>query len=281
MKVCVLASGSRGNCILVQTGATRILIDAGLSARQTDRRLGQLGLKGEDIDGVLIGHEHGDHIRGLEVLARKWSFPVFMNRATADAVVEQTSLTGKIRIFTNGQSWTLGDLGIEAFPVYHDAQDPVGFSIRHEGIKLVVATDLGMASRVVRQACRGARVIILEANHDRSLLVEGSRPWSLKQRIKSSRGHLSNEEAGELLSRETDHNLTDVFLAHLSRDCNRPELALRVIKEKLKAVKRENVRIRLTYQDRISEVVEVREEIIAVPRESAPSTYSQMALPLS
>lgn len=280
MKICVLASGSRGNCILIQSETTRILIDAGLSARQTLRRLEPLGLKGEDIDGILIGHEHGDHTRGLRVLARNVDLPVFMNRATADAVVEKAPLSAKIRIFTNGQPWTLGDLMIEAFPVYHDAQDPVGFSISNERVKLVVATDLGMATRVVKQACRGARVIVLEANHDRSLLVEGSRPWSLKQRIKSSRGHLSNEEAAELLSRETDHNLTDVFLAHLSRDCNRPELALGVVGEKLRSANRGHVRIHLTYQGRISEMVEVKGKPITRSPEPSPPVHSQMALPL-
>lgn len=281
LKVCVLASGSRGNCILIQTPATRILIDAGLSGRETLRRLGQLGLKIADIDALLIGHEHSDHTRGLDVLARKHNCSIFMNRATADALAEGGVLGGKVRIFTNGQAWALGDLTIVPFSVFHDAQDPVGFTVQQGTIKVMVATDLGLPTKLVKEKLKGARIVILEANHDHTLLMAGRRPWSLKQRIKSSQGHLSNKAAAELLAGETDNSLSDVFLAHLSQDCNRPELALRVVGEGLKKAGKGHVRLWLTYQDRISEVVEAADEK-ASARPSVPVSPlpDQLSLPL-
>ncbi len=265
LKVCVLASGSQGNCSLISTSSTRILIDAGISGRDTIRRLAQLGLAVEEIDAILIGHEHTDHVRGLPVLAGRYARPVYLNRATADAAASLLVKAAAVKIFTNGQSWDIGDLTVLPFSVFHDAQDPVGFVIRHGPHAVTVVTDLGTPTRLVRERLRGSRVVILEANHDPALLMNGDRPWSLKQRIKSSQGHLSNEDAGELLARETDDSLTDVFLAHLSRDCNRPEAACRVVTECLWKAGKKRVRVRLTYPDRISDVVEVADE---PPRES-------------
>lgn len=257
LKVCVLASGSRGNCIYIATTTARILIDAGISGRDTARRLDLLGVSVEEIDAILVGHEHIDHTRGLPVLSGRYGLPVYLNRATADAAAGQLSRARSIKIFTNGQSWEIGDLTILPFSVFHDAQDPVGFVIR-QGIHIItVVTDLGMPTRLVKERLKGARMVIMEANHDPDLLMNGDRPWSLKQRIKSSQGHLSNADAAALLAEETGNLLTDVFLAHLSRDCNRPEEARQVVVERLRKAGKGQVRVRLTYQDRISEVVEV------------------------
>ncbi|MFH1037383.1 MAG: MBL fold metallo-hydrolase [PVC group bacterium] len=260
LKVCVLASGSQGNCTFIATSSTRILIDAGLSGRRTIERLAQLRVAVEEIDAILVGHEHADHVRGLPALAGKYARPVYLNRATADAAVAALEKAATVRIFTNGQSWEIGDLTVLPFSVFHDAQDPVGFVIRQGPHAVTVATDLGTPTRLVRERLRGSRVVILEANHDPALLMNGNRPWSLKQRIKSSQGHLSNEDAADLLAEETDASLTDIFLAHLSRDCNCPESARRVVTERLRKAGKPAVRVRLTYPDRISDVVEVGDE---------------------
>lgn len=260
LKICVLASGSRGNCTFISTPSTRILIDAGISGRETIRRLGLLGVAVEEIDAILVGHEHTDHTTGLPVLAGRHGRPVYLNRPTADAAAGKLEKARSIRIFTNGQAWEIGDLTILPFSVFHDAQDPVGFVIHRGPHSVTVVTDLGMPTRLVKERLKGARVVILEANHDPDLLMNGNRPWSLKQRIKSSQGHLSNDAAAKLLAEETDGTLTDVFLAHLSRDCNHPEEARRVVMERLRKAGKEKVRVRLTYQDRISEVVEVDDE---------------------
>lgn len=257
LKVCVLASGSRGNCILIQSSETGVLIDAGLSGRETLRRLDQLGTRIEEVEAVLVGHEHGDHTRGLRILARKYGRPVFMNRETAEALGDPDL---EPNIFTNGRPLAIGDLTVLPFSVFHDARDPVGFTVQAGTIKVTVATDLGMPSRVIADKLKGARIVILEANYDHSLLMNGGRPWALKQRIKSSQGHLSNQAAADLLSGETDENLTDVFLAHLSRDCNRPDLAVRAVEGELKRTGKGHVRVRVAYQDRLSEVVEAVEK---------------------
>ena len=278
-RICVLASGSSGNCTLVQSEACRILIDAGLSGRETARRLKQVGLAIEDIDAILVGHEHGDHVRGLDILARKHRRPIFMNRGTAEAVDRPRGGAWEIRIFTTGQAWTLGDLSITPFPVFHDALDPVGFSILRQETTVVIATDLGMPTTVVKDKIRSARVVVMEANHDPTLLMNGNRPWSLKQRIRGTQGHLANEDAADLLASETGDDLSDIFLAHLSQDCNRPDLALGAVKNRLQERGRAHVRVWLTYPDRISEVVEIGEAAPSALRPAPARSSSQLHLP--
>lgn len=260
MKICVLASGSRGNSTLIATSHTRLLVDVGLSGKETARRLSQLGIVPDELDAILIGHEHSDHVQGLPVLAGRHGIPVYINRDTARAAEKKLLRARTVKIFTNGQSWEIGDLTILPFSVFHDAQDPVGFVVRQGEISVLVATDLGMPTRLVKERLKGNRVIVLEANHDPDMLINGSRPWRLKQRIKSRQGHLSNETAARLLAEDTSDSLTDIFLAHLSQDCNHPEKALKVIREHLEKKGRGHIRVRLTYQDRISEVVEVSDE---------------------
>ncbi len=265
LKVCVLASGSKGNCTLISTPTTRILIDAGLSGRETARRLSLLDMLPEELDAILIGHEHSDHIQGLPVLAGRYGIPVYINRDTARATEKKLTRARTVKIFTNGHSWEIGDLTILPFSVFHDAQDPVGFIIRQGEISVLVATDLGVPTRLVKERLKGNRVVVLEANHDPDMLMNGDRPWRLKQRINSRQGHLSNQAAAELLANETGDSLTDIFLAHLSQDCNHPEKALQVVREHLEEKGRGHIKVRLTYQDRISEVVEITDETIPEP----------------
>ncbi len=270
LKICVLASGSRGNCTLVASPSARILIDAGLSGRRTVECLAGLGIAVGEIDAIMVGHEHSDHVRGLAALAGRHRLPVYLNRETAEAAAGHIPARAEVKIFTNGQPWEIGDLEVLPFSVFHDARDPVGFVIGWRGQEVTVATDLGTPTRLVRQRLRGCRVAVLEANHDPGLLLNGTRPWRLKQRVNSSRGHLSNRAAGDLLAAETGPNLTDVFLAHISLDCNRPERARREVREALKRAGKEHVRVRLTYQDRISEVLEIFDAPPPAPAEETP-----------
>ncbi len=265
MKVCVLASGSKGNCTLIATPTTRILIDAGLSGKETARRLSQLNILPEELDAIMIGHEHSDHIQGLPVLSGRYGIPIYINRDTARATEKKLARARSVKIFTNGHPWEIGDLTILPFSVFHDAQDPVGFIVRQGEISVLVATDLGVPTRLVKERLKGNRIVVLEANHDPDMLMNGNRPWRLKQRINSRQGHLSNQAAAELLADETSDTLTDIFLAHLSQDCNHPDKALQVVREHLERRGRGHIRVRLTYQDRISEVVEITDETIPEP----------------
>jgi phosphoribosyl 1,2-cyclic phosphodiesterase len=234
----MLGSGSAGNCALVESASTRILVDAGLSARQITQRLMQIGRNLSDIHAILLTHEHSDHIRGLSVLCKQHAVPVYANRPTAEATASyiEPNHAGRIswRLISNGHAFDVGDLNIEAFSIPHDAQDPVGYVIRHGDRSIGFATDLGHVTRLVVERVRSADLLVMEANHDVKMLQEDTiRPWATKQRILSRHGHLSNEAAatfaGEILSDRLQH----LVLAHLSRDCNCPKLARQVVNNRL------------------------------------------------
>ena len=231
----VLGSGSAGNCALVETEHTRVLVDAGLSARQIVSRLALLGLQPDQIAAVLLTHEHGDHVGGLEVLCRRWDVPIYTNALTADALRNAGQLPNhrNWRLFQTGRDFALEDLEIQNFPVPHDAADPVGFVFNRAGAGLAVLTDLGQVTKLVFTRVRHVTTLYIETNHDGPLLQQDTkRPWSVKQRILSRHGHLSNDAAataiGEL--RESGAPLERVVLGHLSRDCNRPDLAVGAVR---------------------------------------------------
>lgn len=219
MRVCLLASGSRGNSTLVEVDNCRLLIDAGLSGKETQRRLAQLGLCGDNLDAILVTHEHQDHVAGIGPLARRHNIPVYIDSRTLAA----TSRIGKIPNlceFDAGDSFEFGNLFISSFSTTHDAVNPVGFTIdSHEG-KIGYATDLGTATRLIVDCLQHCRVLILEANHDEQMLLDGDYPWSLKQRIRSRHGHLSNLQARKLLEDVGWDGLEALFLAHLSEENN-------------------------------------------------------------
>jgi phosphoribosyl 1,2-cyclic phosphodiesterase len=229
MKISVLASGSSGNSILIACGTTDVLIDVGLSGRQLAMRLTAIGKSIEEIDAVLISHEHTDHIKGLRFIEKRTAIPVYLNSATSRAVADRGFEMSRIKIFSNNAPFTLGEITVIPFSVMHDAADPVGFSLSTGEVKATIATDLGHATHLVKEMMRDSHAIVIEANHDPQLLLDHSRPWALKQRIKSRQGHLSNESAAELLGEVATKNLRAVFLAHISRDCNRPDLGLATV----------------------------------------------------
>lgn len=246
----VLGSGSGGNCTYLECGETRLLVDAGLSARQIRQRLATIGRSPESLTAIIITHEHGDHIAGLSVLGPKLRIPIYCNRLTKDAIEEHLPVAMDYRVFTTGCSFEIGQVGIDTFSVPHDASDPVGFMFHAAATTVGVVTDLGYATKLVLERIRCANVLVFETNHDVKMLQENPhRPWSLKQRILSRHGHLSNEAAADAISQIMSADLKHLFLGHLSRDCNRPELAHQVMQTRLQQVGAHHVALTLTHQD--------------------------------
>ena len=225
MRVCLLASGSKGNSILVESGQTRLLIDAGLSARELRKRLDAVGVEAESLDALLITHEHGDHVRGLGPLVRQLDLPVYLQTDLAGKLAD-VGKPGCVREFVDGEEFTLKDLTVRPFAITHDCLAPVGFTLNGEQGKVGVATDLGVVTRLVTDCLQDCRALVLETNHDEELLRDGPYPWKLKQRVRGNHGHLSNNAGSELLKNLLWNGLETVFLGHLSETNNRPELAV-------------------------------------------------------
>jgi phosphoribosyl 1,2-cyclic phosphodiesterase len=228
----VLASGSRGNSALVCSSRTRVLVDAGISCRETFKRLKAAGEDPHQLSAVVITHEHSDHVAGLAVLARKLRIPIFMTgtthqawaRAERDSAGELPAVP-QLEIFNAGHSFQIGDIAVTPFTIPHDAADPVGFTFRAEGVKLAIATDLGYLPPNVCDHLRGSDVLLMESNHDLEMLRVGPYPWSVKQRVMSRVGHLSNHALADFFADEYDGSASYIVLAHLSEQNNHPELA--------------------------------------------------------
>lgn len=220
----VLASGSRGNAILIASERTTLLLDSGLSGRELARRLDGAGSSPNRLNAILVSHEHRDHVQGIGVLSRRYQLPVFLNRGTLEALPETVGTLAATQLFQTGRPFTIGDLNCYAFPISHDAAEPVGFLVEHNGSRLGVCTDLGVATQLVKTRLIACQGLILEANHDPGLLQNGPYPWHLKQRIKSRHGHLSNLESCALLEQLHHDKLQAVVLAHLSEINNRPDI---------------------------------------------------------
>lgn len=237
MRLTILGSGSSGNCAYLETEETRLLVDAGFSARQIRQRLASIGRAPECLHGILITHEHSDHVQGLLGLADKLGLPIYCNRPTRDAIAFATGGRFDWRLFATGNSFEIGDLSVDTFSIPHDAQEPVGFLIRTTAANFGFVTDLGHVTRLVLERVRAAHVLLLESNHDVRMLQEcPRRPWSLKQRILGRHGHLSNEAAADAVAELMSADLRQLYLGHLSRQCNTPELARCVVSARLDAL---------------------------------------------
>lgn len=224
----MLGSGSAGNSALVATDHCKILIDGGLSARQLVLRLEQCGVTPEQLDGVLLTHEHGDHVSGLEVLCRKFAVPIYCNALTAEAIRCDNGLDRhrNWRVFRTGADFSICDIVVQSFPVPHDAVDPIGFAFHAGSGGLGLITDLGYATKMVVERLREVHTLVIETNHDEKLLQnDPHRPWPVKQRIQSRHGHLSNAAAATVIEQLLPGKIERVVLGHLSRDCNTPALA--------------------------------------------------------
>ena len=249
VRLTILGSGSAGNCAYLETDDVRILIDAGFSLRQIRQRLALIGRAPENLTGILVTHEHSDHVQGVLGLSQKLHIPIYCNRPTQEAMEYQNGAKLGCRLFSTGGSFEVGDLGVETFSIPHDAQDPVGFLIQTPAGNIGFLTDLGHATRLVLERVRRANVLVLEANHDIKMLQDcPHRPWSLKQRILSRHGHLSNEAAAEATEQIMSPDLRHLFLAHLSGECNHPELARRILDQRLQKVGATHVHLEVTSQ---------------------------------
>jgi phosphoribosyl 1,2-cyclic phosphodiesterase len=240
VSVSVLASGSRGNCAVVCSSSTRILVDAGISCRETFKRIKAVGDDPHSLSAILVTHEHADHVYGLRTLAKKLAIPIFMTGAThqawARSVREETGEKPEIaqlETFSSGHSFQIGDISITPFTIPHDAADPVGFTFRAEGVKVGFATDLGYLPPNVCHHIRGCDLLVIESNHDLEMLRGGPYPWAVKQRVMSRVGHLSNEALADFFSGDYDGVARYVVLAHLSEQNNHPEIARRAAEKAL------------------------------------------------
>jgi len=230
---CPLASGSKGNCIYFGTKKTKILIDAGLSGVATKKKLEEINVDLKEIQAIVISHEHTDHIDGLKTLAFRYGLPVFANSDTAKGIYSALGQCPKFKIFTTGEKFTIGDIDIHPFSIQHDTADPVAFTLKANGFKIGICTDLGFPTTLVRSHLKECDYLMVEANHEPSMVYASSRPQIYKQRVLGRSGHLSNEECAILLSEVIDENLKHIHLAHLSQECNAEATALEVVKKKI------------------------------------------------
>ena len=224
LAICMLASGSKGNATYISNGDTSILIDAGLSGVELQRRLAARNLAPEHLDAIIVTHEHSDHVQGVGILSRRFKLPVYISQNTHRASPRLGRLHAT-HSFECGQTFQISNLTVHPFSISHDAEDPVGFTIGQNGATIAIATDLGIATSMVKEHLKHCSLLILEANHDSQMLENGPYPWPLKQRIKSRTGHLSNTSSKILLEELQHENLQYVILAHLSEINNTPQLA--------------------------------------------------------
>lgn len=235
LEVCTLASGSSGNCLLVRAGRTSLLVDAGISCRRIVNALKALGVEPGSLSGVLVTHEHSDHIAGLATLTKQFRLPVYASRGTGWELCRRIAFVEDlIQPFAPGERFQAGDLEVVGFPTSHDAADSVGYVLSDGEKRAVVATDLGYVTPEAERAARGADLLVCEANHDVEWLRSNSRyPYPLKARILGDRGHLSNEAGAELAWAAVEGGARTVVLAHLSHENNTPARALEVVGDSL------------------------------------------------
>ncbi len=227
MKLCVLGSGSKGNATYLESGGTRILIDAGMSGIELQRRLSTIGVGLQDLDAIIVTHEHNDHVHGVGVISRRANIPVHANQATFSAASKTVGKLYSYNEFETGVTFQIRDLEIHPFSISHDARDPVGFRIADGKAVFGYCTDTGKVSQLIRRRLADCQALVIESNHDIEMLQNGTYPPYLKQRIRSSQGHLDNKEASLFLRDLLHAGLEHVVLAHLSEENNDPDIAYR------------------------------------------------------
>jgi phosphoribosyl 1,2-cyclic phosphodiesterase len=255
----MLGSGSTGNSLFLKGGKTRILIDAGMSCLRIKQRLKAIGESLADIQAIIITHEHADHMRGIGVICRQFDIPVYLTPDTR-AHANRFLLYNETLHSFDGNPFQLGDLSIEAFMVPHDAADPVGFVVTRGAIRVVVATDVGTVEMGLPDRLKGAHFVVLEANHDPDMLLNGPYPYYLKARIAGPKGHLANEDTARAIIESHTPDLKGVMLAHLSRFNNTPDVALNTISDMLSSQGLVDIPIFLSYHDRPSQRIEITAE---------------------
>ena len=262
MRLCSIASGSSGNCIFVGSDEANILIDVGISKKRIEEGLNDIGVSPESIDAIFITHEHSDHIQGLGTWLRKYPCRIFSTIETLNAILHVKSL-GRFDqdLFCDilpGDEVEIADMKVKAFSIPHDAANPVSYSVVSDGKKICVATDIGVFTPDIEKELLSCNAMLLEANHDVHMLEAGPYPYVLKRRILGDNGHLSNENSGKLLAKVWNEGLSNVFLGHLSKENNYPDLAYETVKEELQSVHPgclEITKLSVAFRDRPSELV--------------------------
>ena len=265
MRLCSIASGSSGNCIYVGSDNTHLLVDTGISKKKIDAGLKELDIKGEELDGILITHEHSDHIQGLGVFSRKYEVPIYATPGTIEGIENYAPLgrmpEGLLHPIHTDESFILGDIKIDPFRISHDAKEPSGYRLNCCGKSVAVATDLGIYDEYTVSKLKSLDAVLLEANHDIHMLEVGSYPYYLKRRVMGDKGHLSNELSGRLLCDILHDNLKHILLGHLSKENNYAKLAYETVKLEVtlsdNIYKGEDLDMAVARRDMISEIITV------------------------
>lgn len=263
MRICSIASGSSGNCIYVGDDTTHLLVDTGISKKRVEEGLHVLGIKGEELSGILVTHEHIDHIQGLGVFSRKYGIPIYATKGTIEGIKRTAGLgklpEGILREAVVDEKFALGEMEILPFAISHDAGEPCGYRIENGKKAVAVATDLGVYDQYTVACLRNLNGVVLEANHDIHMLEVGPYPYPLKRRVMGEKGHLSNELSGRLLCDILHDELQYVILGHLSKENNYPELAYETVKLEVtlgnNPYKGEDIPMMVTERDTVSDVV--------------------------
>lgn len=259
MKFCSIYSGSSGNCLYVASDTTKILIDSGLTGKKIQEGLKEIDINPEEIDAMVITHEHDDHIKSAGILSRRFNIPIYANTKTWEAMSKSIGKVNEenIRIFEGYEPFEIGDILVKPFPIPHDAACPCGYSFMHGGKKVSVATDIGYVTEEIKANIMNSDLILLEANHDVEMLKVGPYPYHLKRRVLSNEGHLSNEDAGKAIVEIINGRTSKIILGHLSNTNNYPELALRTVISVLQMngiIDGEHIEIDIAHRDRVGRV---------------------------
>ncbi|MGI5848633.1 MAG: MBL fold metallo-hydrolase [Christensenellales bacterium] len=257
-----LFSGSSGNAILIRSDRTKILIDAGVSGKRLEEALGSIGESIQDIKGILITHEHSDHIQGVGVISRKYGIPVYATAPTWQACGNKLgNVHTRFTRIISKTDFYIDDLLIEPYGIPHDAADPVGYCVSSKGRKAGIATDLGHFSKSVEYRLLSCDLVLLEANHDMNMLSTGRYPYQLKQRIKSRHGHLSNNDAADAAARLAAAGVSSILLGHLSKENNSEQLAFRTVTDELLSqgiIPGRDISLGLAFRDKVTGVFHIR-----------------------
>ena len=263
MEFCSIFSGSSGNCLYVASENTKILIDAGLTGKKIQEGLKEIGVNPGDIKGIVITHEHDDHIKSAGILSRRFNIPIYANTKTWEAMIGSLGIINEenIMVFEGYDMFQIGDIYVKPFAIPHDAVSPCGYSFIHGDNKISIATDIGYVSEEIKDNIKDSDLILLEANHDIELLKVGPYPYHLKRRVLSDKGHLSNEAAGNAIVEILNSKIKKVILGHLSQTNNYPELALRTVISVLQMngiIDGEDIEIDIAHRDRVGRVQSVK-----------------------
>lgn len=235
LNFCSLYSGSSGNSLFIKTENTKILVDAGVSSKKIEKALSELDIEPKSIDGILVTHEHSDHVQGLGTFSKKFDLPVFVNQETLDAMPKQRDKISEknLKTFNVSEKFSIGDLDINPFSIPHDAANPCGFTILNKDKKISIATDIGHMTNDILKNLEESQFVLLESNYDPEVLKCSSYPFMLKSRIAGPTGHLPNEMAGKTIAYLLESGLKQAMLGHLSKESNFPELAYKTVVDEL------------------------------------------------